>query len=82
MFYMRIAKCGYEYEQYHAFFPLLPAAIAAVRSLGALLRISPHTHLLPHLSALEDTASSLVHTVPYTRRVLRSVLSTGAAPVA
>lgn len=46
MFYMRIAKCGYEYEQYHAFFPLLPAAVAAVRSLGAPLRALP-SHALP-----------------------------------
>ena len=24
VFFMQIAKCGYEYEQFHAFFPLLP----------------------------------------------------------
>jgi hypothetical protein len=30
VFYQRIAACGYEYEQYYAFFPGLPAAINAL----------------------------------------------------
>lgn len=25
VFFMRIAQCGYEFEQYHAFFPALPS---------------------------------------------------------
>ena len=27
VFFVRIAQCGYEYEQYHAFFPLLPSQL-------------------------------------------------------
>jgi Mannosyltransferase (PIG-V) len=27
VFFVRIAQCGYEYEQFHAFFPLLPTVL-------------------------------------------------------
>lgn len=30
IFYSRIANCGYEYEQYHAFFPLVPHVMGLV----------------------------------------------------
>lgn len=34
VFFVRIAKCGYEYEQFHAFFPLLPLAMRALLLAG------------------------------------------------
>ena len=34
VFFVRIAKCGYEYEQFHAFFPLLPLTMRAVLLAG------------------------------------------------
>ena len=34
MFYLRIARCGYEYDQYHAFFPGLPALVGLLRRSG------------------------------------------------
>ncbi len=34
VFFIRIAKCGYEYEQFHAFFPLLPLTMRAVLLAG------------------------------------------------
>ena len=34
VFIMRIAKCGYEYEQFHAFFPLLPLLMRGGLRLG------------------------------------------------
>ena len=63
---MRIAKCGYEYEQYHAFFPLLPAAVAAVRSLGAPLRALP-SHALPSCATTCHAALAEIHS--YSTRV-------------
>jgi phosphatidylinositol glycan class V len=34
--YLRIAQCGYETEQSHAFFPLLPGAMRAAQATGTL----------------------------------------------
>lgn len=34
VFLTRIAQCGYEYEQFHAFFPLLPIILRAASSVG------------------------------------------------
>ena len=34
VFFVCIAKCGYEYEQFHAFFPLLPLTMRAVLLAG------------------------------------------------
>lgn len=29
-YFVRITKCGYEFEQFHAFFPLLPAVLRGI----------------------------------------------------
>ncbi|KAF8073221.1 hypothetical protein HT031_000882 [Scenedesmus sp. PABB004] len=34
VFFARIAACGYEYEQYHAFFPGLPGVVRLLRAAG------------------------------------------------
>lgn len=34
-FFVRIAQCGYEYEQFHAFFPLLPLLLRLTSFGGA-----------------------------------------------
>jgi phosphatidylinositol glycan class V len=34
VYYMRIAECGYEYEQTHAFFPALPLLMHFVANTG------------------------------------------------
>ena len=41
MFYMHIAKCGYDFEQFYAFFPLLPLATRATSNVGAALSVAP-----------------------------------------
>eukprot|EP00210_Caulerpa_lentillifera_P000142 g137.t1 len=33
VFFMRVAQCGYEYEQYHAFFPALPRLLQSITEL-------------------------------------------------
>mmetsp|Transcript_643 Transcript_643/g.1877 ORF Transcript_643/g.1877 Transcript_643/m.1877 type:complete len:427 (+) Transcript_643:157-1437(+) len=47
LFFARIAQCGYEYEQFHAFFPLIPRLLA---------------WLSGHLSATQADSSSIVAT--------------------
>lgn len=34
VYYVRIAECGYEYEQTHAFFPALPLLMQFVANTG------------------------------------------------
>ena len=61
IFYMRIAKCGYEFEQYHAFFPLLPALIRAMKYLGERLYHLPLKLL--QLCALWLSPHSAIHPI-------------------
>lgn len=35
VYFLRIAQCGYEYEQFYAFWPLLPFCIKALSKTGA-----------------------------------------------
>ena len=35
VYYVRIAQCGYEYEQTYAFFPLLPLCISLLSRTGS-----------------------------------------------
>jgi len=39
-FFVRVARCGYEYEQFHAFFPLLPLLLRAALCTGPRLRLT------------------------------------------
>lgn len=50
VFFMQIAKCGYEYEQFHAFFPLLPLLMRGSLQVGEpLLYCAQHVlHILQH----------------------------------
>lgn len=36
VFFVRTAQCGYEFEQAHAFFPLLPAVLRLLTTLTGL----------------------------------------------
>lgn len=46
VYFTRIAKCGYEYEQYHAFFPGLPHASAAI---ARILDVDADCYAIPLL---------------------------------
>ena len=50
VFFVQIAKCGYEYEQFHAFFPLLPLLMRGSLQVGeALLHCAQHVlHILQY----------------------------------
>lgn len=40
VYFVRIAQCGYEYEQSYAFFPLLPICISLLSRTGQFFKIS------------------------------------------
>ena len=41
-FFVRVARCGYEYEQFHAFFPLLPLLLRAALHTGPRLYLTQY----------------------------------------
>lgn len=41
VYFERIARCGYEFEQYHAFFPLFPKVVGALAYLLGFRPASP-----------------------------------------
>lgn len=48
VYFVRIAQCGYEYEQTYAFLPLLPIVISFVSKTGSLLCSLIFNPPLPH----------------------------------
>lgn len=42
VYYVRIAECGYEYEQTHAFFPVFPLSIRFLAKYGKLILFFSH----------------------------------------
>ena len=49
VFFMQIAKCGYEYEQFHAFFPLLPLLMQATLQVGEARPAVRSDQHVPHI---------------------------------
>ena len=42
VYYIRIAECGYEYEQTHAFFPVLPLLTRFLANTGKIIVFFSH----------------------------------------
>ena len=62
VFFVRIAQCGYEYEQYHAFFPLLPSQLHHRRSTEKSYVAIPE--IMQWIAALFACPISLIDTSP------------------
>lgn len=75
-FFIRISQCGYEYEQIHAFFPLLPAALHTLSRIGYSAVENPlNVSLLISVGLLLSWICSIVSAVALftlSKKVLRN----------